>query len=214
MITDYEKKIYNIFLTVSRKVKNKPVKQRQNFDNLQPDIYNSLKKVSYLLQRNTHIPPVDFFTAPYEYYGSDEYFSINFFTTVKAIKCYTLYVEQRERSDPDNIETINWCLECCKFIFKFCKDNNITLSQYKVLNNGTTPIILQHLKEHRINFYIIHGLECERVVKSVETDLLNFFIKDFYNIYNDTRLRFQQSINLKHKVRKALEIIDINLLKK
>lgn len=214
MITEYEKNIYNIFLTVSRKIKNKPVKHRQVFNNLQPSVYNALKKVSYLLQRNTHISPKDFFSAPYEYYGCDDYFSIDFFTTTKAIKCYTLYVEQRERSDPDNIDTINRCKECCKNIFYFCRESNITLQEYKTYIYGTTPVILQHLRDHKINFYTLHGLGCENIFKNVEGDLLNFFIKDFYSILNETRLKFQRSSLLKVKIRKALDIIEVELLKK
>jgi hypothetical protein len=214
MITDYEKNIYNIFLVVSRKVKNKPVRHRQDFTNLPPNIYCALKKIAALLQRNTNITPREFFTAPYQYYGEEEYFSLDFYTTTKAIKCYTLYVEQQERNDPDNIDIIERCKECCKFIYGFCKQNNITLTEYKLLINGTTPIILQHLKDHKINFYTIHGLNCESVFKGVEIDLLNFFIKDFNSVLSETRLKFQKSIKLKVILRKALNIIEVELLKK
>jgi hypothetical protein len=214
VLTNYEKQIYNDFLVASRTTKHKPFKIRQDFSKLQPSVYCNLKKISSFFQRNAQIKPKDFFSAPYKYYGAEDYFSLEFFNTPKAIRCYSLYLEQRERDDPDNQDNIARSKECCKFIYNFCIQHNLTLTQYKTYNNGTTPVILQHLRDHSINFYTIHGLDCERVLRTVESNLLDFFIKDFYKILDETRLNFQKSTQLKVIIRKALNIVEVELLKK
>jgi hypothetical protein len=90
----------------------------------------------------------------------------------------------------------------------------LTLSQYKSINSGTTPLILQHLRDHSINFYIVHGLECDKFLRPVGSELLEFFITDFNDLMNETRIKFQQSERLKVVIRKSLEIIENFLLKK
>ena len=94
-----------------------------------------------------------------------------------------------------------------------CKENNLTLHEYKNIINGTTPLVLQHLRDHSINFYTLHGLQCDKTIRQVESDLLEFFISNFENLLNETRINFQRSIKLKVIVREALSIIENQLLK-
>lgn len=211
-ITAKERSIYNSFLIASRTAKNKPFKLRQDFTKIDPTTELTLKKLSLFFTENSSITPTDFFIAPYKCYGPESYFDIQFFTTRKAIKCFSLYCKQRETQDPDNIETVEYAKKCCSFIYKFCTENKITLSEYKTLINGTTPIILQHLRDHKINFYTIHGLNVDRVINQVESELLDFFIKDFHKTINETRMLFQQSKRLKVVIREAFKIIEERLL--
>jgi len=212
-LTEKEKSIYNFYLIASRSAKNKPFKLRQDFTSIDDKTYITVKKLGFFFDKNKNIKQVDFFTAPYSYYGNNNHFDIHYFLTSKALKCYTLYQRKKETLDPDSEGIIDSCKECCSFIYKFCKDNNITLYDYKKMINGTTPIILQHLREHKINFYIIHGLECDGILKQVEQDLLEFFITNFHNILNETRVNFQRSQRLKVVIREALSIIEKQLLK-
>jgi hypothetical protein len=96
---------------------------------------------------------------------------------------------------------------------RYCVKNNLTLSEYRSINNGTTPLVLQHLRDHSINFYVIHGLECDRIIRQVEPDLLEFFITDFNKLLNDTRINFQQSAKLKVMIRESFRLIEEYLLK-
>lgn len=211
-ITEKEKLIYNSFLIASRTAKNKPFKLRQDFSKIDPTTEVVLKKLSLFFTHNSNITPTDFFIAPYKCYGPDNYFDIQFFISRKAVKCYSIYCKQRETASPDSEEAIDYIKKCCSFIYKFCKENKLTLSEYKNLINGSTPIILQHLRDHKINFHIIHAMNSDRVLNQVESDLLNFYIKDFHKLMNETRILFQQSTKLKIVARQALKIIEDKLL--
>jgi hypothetical protein len=212
-LTEKEKSIYNSYLIASRTVQNKPFKLRQDFTSIDSQVYTTLKKLGLFFNKNNNIKQVDFFTAPFSYYGADNFFDIHFFLTPKAIKCYSLYIKKKETQDPDNADTITSTKNCCVFIYKYCKENNLTLHEYKNIINGTTPLVLQHLRDHSINFYTLHGLQCDRTIRQVEPDLLEFFISNFENLLNETRINFQRSIKLKVIVREALSIIENQLLK-
>lgn len=211
-LTQKEELIYNSYLVASRSVKGKPFRLRQDFSKIDSTTELVLKKLSFFFNNNSNVNITDFFVAPYKFYGADNYFDLQFFLTQKAVKCYSLFCKQRELLNPDNQQVIDFSKKCCSFIFKFCKENNLTLQMYKTMNNGTTPIVLQHLRDHKINFYVYHALCGDSIVRQVEPDLLNFFIKDFTNLVNETRVKFAQSHKLKNILREALSIVENKLL--
>lgn len=211
LLNKEEENIYNNFLIAGRIVKNQPFKIRRNFNNIDNTTTLLLKKLSLFFNRHENIKPKLFFTAPYEYYGAENYFDLSFFITPKALKCYTQIINKREKQDPDSADSIQQAKEGCSFIYKFCKQNNLKLEDYKTAVSGTTPIILQHLKDHHINFYIVHGLDACSTLLRVETDLLDFFISDFNNTLNDTRIKFAKSQKLKIILSKALQIVNSKL---
>jgi len=216
MITEKEKSIYNSYLYASRKAKNKPVRLRQNFDNLESKDEVSLKKLNLLLSKYNHINYSDFFIAPYKVYGPDNYFDLSFFNTRKAIKCYSLYCRDKEVQNPDSDECINTLKECLKFIYDYCDEEKITLAQYKNYSNVDTPnsipIIFTHLKNHKVNFYLVHALGIDSVVKECNRTL-TWIIPEFHDLYAQTRAKFLSSKELKHKAKKGLKIIEQRLLK-
>jgi len=222
MINEKEKSIYNSFLYASRKAKNKPVKLRQNFDNIESKDEVALKKLNLLLSKYTHINYSDFFIAPYKVYGADNYFDLSFFNTRRAIKCYSIYCKDKETQDPDGEDTINTLKECLKFIYNYCDDKKITLQEYKTYIPGVasdlspdsaTPGVFWHLKNHHINFYTLHALEMDAAVKGTDTEIFNWFIPDFTDLYSKTRIKFLSSKSLKEKAKKGLKIIEQKLLK-
>lgn len=212
LLTEQEKQIYNFFLQACRK--NKPYTKRKNFDNIDNEVYIIIKKLSLFFKNNPSVNKREYFSAPYSYYKDQTYFDIGFFITPRAVKCYTLLKQKQEKEDPDNEDTIKRCKECYIFIYNYCKENNLTVEQYAKIINGTTPLVLQHLREHKINFYVLHSLNCERNIFIYEEDLLDFFIKDFKRIYDETRINFLKSIRLKTVLRKSFEIINNKLLQK
>ena len=213
MISKTEESIYNSHLYTSRSVKNKPVRLRNNFDNLSEKDVVCLKKLSRFFSSYRNINYTDWFTAPYKVYTEDDqYFDLHFFTTRKALKCYTMYMKQRETQDPDSDETINHIKECLSFVYSYCRDNNLTLEQYKVSVSGNMPTVLMHLKEHKITFYMLHLLEVDAIIKSVETAVLNFIVSDFWNIFSQTKIKFVNSKLLKQKARKGKQLIQSKLV--
>lgn len=211
-LTELEKQIYNAYLIASRTARNKPFKKREDFKKIDDKTYIILKKLALLFEHNRSVNIQDFFKAPFIYYSID-YVDLQFYAMPKAIKCYSLYKKKQEHIAPDSEENITKCKQCCTFVFRYCKENNLTLNEYKTINSGTTPLVLQHLRDHNINFYTIHGLECDRVLRQVESDLLEFFIADFNNLLNETRINFQRSVRLKLVIRESFRIIEEYLLK-
>ncbi len=211
MINDKEKYIYNSFLKISRTVKNKPYNFRQNFSTLDNTTCLYLKKLSSFFSTYQNISFDDFFIAPYKVYEREEYFDLHFFCTRRALKCYTEYIKQRETSDTESDNTIEFCKECCKHIYKFCKEQELTLNTYKTAISGTTPIVLQHLKDHKINFYVLHGLGVQPQGKD-ESFIYEFAIPEFYKTYNTTKQKFLKSKRLKDVIRTALKLVDEKLL--
>jgi len=211
-LTELEKSIYNSYLIASRAAKNKPFKIRQDFKKIDDKTYIILKKLALLFEHNRSVNIQDFFKAPFAYYDVD-YVDLQFYAMPKAIKCYTNFKKKQRYISPDSEENITICKQCCTFIMRYCIENNLTLNEYKSINSGTTPLVLQHLRDHSINFYVIHGLECDRIIRQVEPDLLEFFIADFNQLLNDTRINFQRSVKLKVIVRESFRRIEEYLLK-
>lgn len=212
-LTNREKNIYNSFLATSRKVKNKPFKYRENFDNLDDEKFVNIKKLSNFLEKYPHINWNDFFTAPYKVYQDYEsFYDLSFYNSRKAVVCYTKYVKLKETESPDSDEVINNCKSIYKFIYRYCVDNNIKLKDYihhKPPKNAV-PIWLVHLKEHKINFYILHSLEIEKVTRLIEPEILNFYITDFYNMLNQTKIKYITSNKLKNTLSICLQKLSLD----
>lgn len=209
-LTKDEQFIYNAYLIASRRAKNQPVRPRKDFTKIKDEIYIQLKKLGYFFETNKNIPLNEFFWAPYEAYSKDEFFDLGFYTTRKAIVAYTRYMYKKETQDPDSDNCINDCKQGLKTIYNYCSQHRNTLQSYK-LDTGI-PAFLLHLKEHKINFYILHGLDVDRVIKNIDQELLDFYCKDFYTMYNNTRVKFMASKHLKEVIRKGLKIIEEKLL--
>jgi hypothetical protein len=209
-LTIDEQFIYNAYLIASRRAKNQPVRLRKDFSNIKDEVYIQLKKLGSFFETNKNIPLHEFFWAPYEAYSKDEFFDLGFYTTRKAIVAYTRYMHKKETQDADSDNCINDCKQGLKTIYNHCILHKSTLQRYK-LDTGI-PAFLLHLKEHKINFYILHGLEVDRVVKNIEQELLDFYCKDFYTMHNNTRVKFISSKHLKEVIRKGLKIIEEKLL--
>jgi hypothetical protein len=211
MLTEKEKYIYNSYLIALRSNQNKPFQLRKDFDDIKPEVYTNLKKLSTFFDRNQSINISDFFKAPFKI-DKNSYYEISFYNTRRALKCYTLYMKQKSKIDPDSQENIEECKSICKFLYKYCMDRGITLGEYKTLFEGKTPLILQHLKEHKINYYIIHALECSTTFQKIESDLLDFLIPDYNILLRETRMNFVRS-KLKDQLREILRGIEQQLTK-
>ncbi|NBP04010.1 MAG: hypothetical protein EBU90_28735 [Proteobacteria bacterium] len=212
-LSDFEKRVYNSFLATGHKVKNHPFKLRENFRGFSPKQYVYTKKLAIFLAKHSNINWIDFFSAPYHVYSTEEYFDLQFYLSRKAIICYSQYMRQKETFDPDSETNIQECKGVIKYIYKFCVENKLTLDQYKTYyGDGGMPVFLGQLKHHQINFYVLHALNMEREVKRIETELLDFYIENFYDLYKNTRNKFIASTTLKHTLRKGLELIGEKLL--
>lgn len=211
MITPREETIYNSYLYASRISKNKPFNPRSNFSSITDQDAMYLKKMSTFFKRYEHISLNDWFIAPYKVYGMDEYFDLHFYNTRKALKCFTTYIKQREVEDPDSDVTINRLKDGLHFIYNYCHARNITLDSYIEGKTGNLPTFLQHLKDHKITFYMLQMLEVEPILRRIEPSILNFIVSDFWTVFAQTRARFLSSEILKPKAKKGLNLIKTKL---
>tara|TARA_R110001592_G_scaffold675_5_gene3661 strand:- start:1227 stop:1874 length:648 start_codon:yes stop_codon:yes gene_type:complete len=203
MITDREKSIYNSYLYATRSVQNKPTRFRKDFTKLKDKDFVSLKKLSAFFAKHNHINYQDWFLAPFEVYSKDEYFDLKFFNSRKALKCYSLYMKEKEMSDPDSDNTIESVKEGFRYVAKYCIKNFLTLDEYTKHYTNNMPTCLLHLQEHKLNFYTLHALEVDPTIKAIEKDVLDFIVKDFQTIFANTRTKFYGSAILKAKARET-----------
>jgi hypothetical protein len=210
-ITEQEKHIYNKFLAISRSIKNKPFKLRKDFANFEEnENYIYVKKLSLFFKKYPNIVVDDFFTAPFKIYNndSDGSYDLKFYTSQKALKIYTIYQTKKQDELPDKNNQLFFIKQSLNFILKFCKGNNIEVSDYiGHMTNDINSFIL-HLKERKISVYVLFGFtDAEKILNSIGPDMLDFIFKDLKNKMAIYRTRYYTSKKAKLLVKHGLEKI-------
>jgi len=197
MISELQKYIYNIHLAVTRRSQNLPYKLKKDFSNISEDVEVELTKLATFFEKHKHIDIEDFFKAPFKIHSDETYLELNFFNSLKAVKCYSTYMKLLETEDPDSSESLIRLQKSLKFVMDFCKEHGISLEEYvSFLNEGDTlPAYINHLKIHNINFYTLHTLTFPK--PDVESDILNFIFGDFWKTFQTTRNKYQCSKRMK-----------------
>lgn len=208
-LTEFEKHIYNTHLRISRSRKGLPFKYRKDFSYLLDAYANSLKRISIFLIKFPHIKLENFIKAPYEIYSDQEHFDLDYYTTLKATKAYTLYEKRLVTMDPDTDEQLKNIIESLKFILTFCKEQAIQVEDYISHHTGDRPSYILHLKEHRVNVYSLFGFSnFERSLRSIDSDILKFILgEDFLNNLSSFRLKFFASKKAKNLVELGIQKI-------
>ena len=183
-----EKNIYNLFLATNKRINNKPFKFRKNFDNFEDEKYIYINRLSSFFKKFNHIKIEDFFEAPYFVYG-EKYFDLKFYCTQKAIKTYSLYHDRFLLNNPDSEQTIEKVKTSLNFIQEYCKDKNLKIKDYITFKEQTYNIFLKHLKERRINFFILFCFSFENELKGMDKETRSMFNENLNNInYLRTKL--------------------------
>ena len=186
-LTELEKLLYNKHLAVSRSLKNKPFKIKKDFGSIvDTDKHKFLKRLSILFKKHPEINFDIFFQAPYKLYPDVEYFGLEYFSTMRAVRAYTTYKKQLFLQDPDSqIEDVK---ESLRFIANFCVRNKIQFYRYPSHQTSDAFTWMAHYKENKINIYTI--MEFPDIYSTVQTlaeDVKGFFIgelvEQFKNLY-------------------------------
>ena len=214
MITEREKDIYNSYLYATRSAQGKPTRFRKDFSKLKDEDFVALKTLSAFFVKHNHINYRDWFAAPFTVYSKDEWFDLRFFNSRKALKCYSIYMKEKEVSNPDTDDNIEAVKDGFRFIAKYCIRNSITIDEYRTHFTNNMPTCLLHLQEHRLNFYTLHALEVESTIKSIEKDVLEFIVKDFMTIFSRTRTKYFSSKILKSKAKETRQKVKLIIEKK
>lgn len=208
-----EQSIYNTHLAVSRQAKGKPFKLRRDFSKIDATKSLATTKIEKLLSKYPHIAPNDFFKAPYELYEDTDYFDLAFYTTPAAIKAYTLFKRKQQLASADNEDTIKRVQESMMFVYRYCKSNDLTLDEYPNHIEGTMPAPLVHLKHNHITFYTLHGLNIYESLKVIDNELLEFFIPDFWSLFQSSKTKYLSSKKQKTIVNKSKKLLTLTLAK-
>jgi len=208
-LTDLEKHLYNKHLAVSRSIKNKPFRFKKDFS----DIANTekakyLKRISTLFRKHSEIDPNTFFKAPYVLYPDVEYFGLDYFSTMRAIKAYTTYKKQLFLTDPDT--QLDEVKKSLHFIAKFCVEQNIYFYQYQFHKTADMFTWMKHYKENKINIYSMFGFSnIFSSVKSLAQDVQAFFVSDFVEQFKNLHTLYNNSVKLKAYIEKAYPTLEI-----
>lgn len=213
-ITDLEKHLYNKHLIVSRSIKNKPFKIKKDFaDIVDTDKHKFLKRISTLFKKHPEINPDLFFRAPYELYKDVEFFGLDYYSTMRAVKAYTTYKKQLFLQDPDSqIEQVK---ESLQFITKFCIENNIFIHQYPYHRSSDLFTWMTHYKQNKINSYVL--FEFSDIFSSVQDlaeDVRRFFVSDFVEQFKNLYVLYNNSKVVKPYVKKTIPILNEFVRKK
>lgn len=208
MISQLEKDIYNKHLAISRSSQGKPFKLRKDFSNLSEDKIIILGKLKKFFMNYPNVSIDYFFEAPYKIYEDSDYKDLEFYTTQKAKKIYSEYMKLMYRENPDDDSAIERIKQSYKFLYSFCKERGLTFETYPSYSEGNLPIYVEHLKNHKINFYTLHSLG---VNVNLEKRLLDFIFSDFYKTYRETKNKFYNSKRMKQISKKAKETLNQKL---
>jgi hypothetical protein len=207
-LTELERLLYNKHLIVSRSLKNKPFKIKKDFSTIvATEKHKFLKRIATLIKKHPEIDPTTFFEAPYKLYPDVEYFGLDYFSTMRAVKAYTTYKKQIFLQNPDSqIESVK---ESLKFIARFCIENNISLHQYPNHRSSDVFAWMTHYKQNKINIYVM--MEFPDIYSSVQTlaeDIRRFFVSEFIEQFKQLRSMYMSSKELQPYLKKALSTID------
>ena len=207
-ITELEKLLYNKHLAISRSTKNKPFKIKKDFkDIIDTDKHKFLKRISILFKKHPEIDPELFFKAPYELYKDVEYFGLDYFSTMRAVKAYTTYKKQTFIQNPDSqLEQVKQSLY---FMTKFCIDNKIYLHQYPYHRSSDLFTWMTHYKQNKINLYAL--FEFPDVFSSAQTlaeDVRRFFVSNFIEQFKNLYIQYHNSKSIKPYLKKTIPILN------
>ena len=210
-ISQQEKHIYNKFLAVTRSAQNKPFKLRKSFDNLDDITTVCLKKLSLFFNRFRHVDIDTFFAAPREIYQDKGIFDLKFYTTQRALKVYTLYMQRQAHKKPDHEEQLYDIKRSLQYIYRFCNNVNISIDKYLAhMSNGMNTFVL-HLKEHNVNIYTLFGFpDFEDKLHQLEREQLKFILGDLITNLAEFRTNYITSQHAKTFIKLGLEKIKQN----
>lgn len=201
-MTDFQKRIYNSHLAISRKMRDKPFRIRKDFSDMEQSKLDRLASLERFFNSYQNIKIDDYFSAPYAIFEDDDYFDLDFFLTSKAKKVYSQYMKKIETDDPDSESSLKRLVDSLKFVRDFCKEKNLTLEEYPLYIENALPNIIDHLKNHRINMYTLHALGVSKI--EVESRILDFIFSDFWITFQKTKNKFYLSKKMKELSKQAL----------
>jgi len=217
VVTNKEQYIYNCYLETSRKINNLPFRYRKDFEDFdKKEEFIYVNKLSNFFGKFESINVKDFFEAPYFVYN-EKYFDLKFFTSQKAIKAYTIYQTKFLVDNPDNDKTIEKIKESFIFLYKFCKEKNITFDNYIdfVQTDNKLNQFFIHLKNRDIILYVLFVFpNFDKTLKNLDNELKELMFGDTLNNINFFRTKYYSSSRAKKMCIEAYNTLNSKLTSK
>lgn len=218
-INENQRNIYNLHLQTYRRFQNKPYKLRENFDDFdinKPEEYLWLQKIDQLFRTHPQINKKLFFEAPYRLYEDQTYFSLNYYTSQKAIKSYTLYLKQINEQLPDNEFQLEFMKDSLVYIKKYCIEKKIDLVQYFDMIEQVTYSWAVHLAEHQVSPYVIvcftfFNIPVYDKIFDMSVDERIMLIPEFADNYSLYKKRLLESNKAKKFLMNGIKLISENI---
>jgi hypothetical protein len=208
-MTFQEKQIYNTFLKVSRSKNKLPFKYRKNFEDFDAVKMMQVKKLAIFFKKFPHIKMEDYFFAPYSLYPDETYFDLNYYTSLKATKSYTLFNKKITFSEPDSNEQLLSIKESLRFVLNFCREKRIDPINYIHHKTNNEYSFVIHLKEHKVNIYVLLGyINFEKVFKARDAEIIKFILgEEFFNNISTFKTKLLNSNKALSLVNNGLRLI-------
>lgn len=196
-LTDQEQRIYNKHLAISRSVRNKAFRIRKTFEDLGgTDKHKFLKRIATFFNKHKEVDQDLYFESPYKLYPDVQFFDLEYFASMRAVKAYTMYKQQLLLTSPDSqIDHVSGSL---RFIAKFCIENKLQFYQYPKHKTGEMYTWMIHYKENKINIYTMMEFpDVHSDVMQLAEDVRMFFVSDFVERFQTMYVQYQTSQQLK-----------------
>ena len=199
--------IYNTYLSVSRGSKNKPWKPRKDFTGFEKTEDGILcTRLELFFSRFPQISVKEFFYAPYVLYKDEEYFSLKFYLTQKAISCYSIVQKQKQEEMPDSESHIKDILKSISHIAETCVKENITFAKYIISKKGYTWRVLQEFVDKKLNVYVLIALPNFNVIlDSTQEQDKQVYLSNIYKEIAKYRIRLNNSEQAKKIINEAFK---------
>jgi len=206
-LTDLEKHIYNKHLAISKTERKKPFKLKKDFSDVSnTDKHKFLKRIAILFIKHPDLDQDLFFKSPYKLYPDVGYFGLDYFSTMRAVRSYTIYKKQLFLQDPDS--QLEFAKDSLRFISNFCIQQEIHIHQYPYHKPSDIYTWMQHYKQNKISIYsIMEFPDIYSNIRNLSTDVQKFFVSDFVDQFQTIQTIYNNSKQIKPYIQKALPIL-------
>jgi hypothetical protein len=214
-MTSLEKRIYNTHLAISRSLRNKPFRKREDFTGFELDPkYLQIKRLAVFFQKYPDIDLNNYFIAPYKLYTDVEYFDLLYFASPRAIKSYTIFKQELSQKSPDSYKQS--VLDSLQFIAGVCLEKKIQLDEYATYKEtGLEPEWMYHIKKSKIcNFALMEFPGVYDAISKLPNDEKDILLGDFGINFIEYKQKYNNSKQLKPALIEAYNRIKFFIDKK